>query len=367
MQQAAQIGAEQDSRRICIIADDLTGACDSGVAFVRNGRAVRVALEEAPETRCDAQVIAFTTESRHVPASEAAERVSRTVGRARDAGVEMLFRKLDSAGRGHLGAETLAAMRAWSADIALVAPAFPQAGRTVDAGLLHVRDAAGQHSIVPLRPFFAAVEPLEIGILHTGGATELQTQVERAVSDGVRILLCDTATEQDLQQIALAGSETSRRILWAGSAGLARALASALPAVAAPQPITSDRREGGTLVFVGTDHPVTKLQVLQLASAGKHTLHRIAWEEVSEEGIRESFGEAPVSALVLTGGDTAAYVLRALQAHSIRLAGELSPGIPWGILEGGLADGCLVVTKSGGFGPRDALLPIIDFCNGRDV
>jgi uncharacterized protein YgbK (DUF1537 family) len=53
-------------------------------------------------------------------------------------------------------------------------------------------------------------------------------------------------------------------------------------------------------------------------------------------------------------------VLRALRASSIRLAGELAPGIPWGIIEGGEADGLLVVTKSGGFGTHDALIQVLN-------
>ncbi|MYA79184.1 MAG: four-carbon acid sugar kinase family protein, partial [Acidobacteriia bacterium] len=36
------------------------------------------------------------------------------------------------------------------------------------------------------------------------------------------------------------------------------------------------------------------------------------------------------------------------------------PGIPWGRLEGGLADGTTVVTKSGGFGGPDLLLRVVD-------
>lgn len=312
-------------------------------------------------THCDDCVLVFTTESRNIPESEAADRVSRTVERACNAGSTTLFKKIDSAGRGNIGAETIACMCASGAEIALVAPAFPQAGRTVDAGLLHIRDVAGQQKIVPLRSLFAQVDPLRIGILHTGSAGELQTQVEAAIAHGMQILLCDASTADHLGHIALAALGSSRRILWVGSAGLARAMARSLPAYSAEPRFVPRRRVGRTVVFVGTEHPVTKLQVLQLASAGEHTLHQVAWGQVSSTCIRKTFADGPVRALVLTGGDTAAYVLRALEAHVIRLTGELSPGIPWGIIEGGLADGCAVVTKSGGFGSRDALLSIVDF------
>jgi uncharacterized protein YgbK (DUF1537 family) len=352
---------------ICIVADDLTGACDSGIAFLHNTRCVRVVLDASggdPCVRCDDEVLVFTTESRDLPESEAAECVSGATAAARQAGAGTLLKKIDSAGRGNIGVETTAALNAWDAEIALVAPAFPPAGRIVDAGLLHIRDAAGQHAIVPLRSLFAAVEATKIGILHAGSTSEAQAQVEDAIAEGIQILLCDAATQDDLQHIASAGLGSSRRILWVGSAGLAHSIARSLPANPWEQ-VPPSCREGRTLIFVGTDHPVTKLQVSQLASAPEHRFYQISWDQVSEECIRKCFAEAPVSALVLTGGGTAAYVLRALQAQSIRLAGELSPGIPWGIIEGGRADGCLVITKSGGFGGRDALLSIIEFCNRR--
>jgi uncharacterized protein YgbK (DUF1537 family) len=69
---------------------------------------------------------------------------------------------------------------------------------------------------------------------------------------------------------------------------------------------------------------------------------------------------------VLTGGDTASFVLRALNASSILLAGELAPGIPWGIIQGGDAEGCIVITKSGGFGRHDTLADAFDFCQRID-
>lgn len=68
-----------------------------------------------------------------------------------------------------------------------------------------------------------------------------------------------------------------------------------------------------------------------------------------------------VASLVLTGGDTAAMVLRALGAESIEVLGEVVAGVPWGRVSGGLADGRFVVTKSGGFGDEMALVEAVKF------
>ena len=95
--------------------------------------------------------------------------------------------------------------------------------------------------------------------------------------------------------------------------------------------------------------------------------YRVDWDEPSHHAIRAAFNAAPTSALVLTGGETAAFVLCALQASSILLTGEIAPGIPWGIIQGGDADGRMVITKSGGFGDRNTLADAFDFCQRIDL
>jgi uncharacterized protein YgbK (DUF1537 family) len=60
--------------------------------------------------------------------------------------------------------------------------------------------------------------------------------------------------------------------------------------------------------------------------------------------------------LLLTGGETAIAVLRALAVDGLRLTGELEPGLALGTLAGGPHDGLVVMTKAGGFGDVDALV-----------
>ena len=62
-------------------------------------------------------------------------------------------------------------------------------------------------------------------------------------------------------------------------------------------------------------------------------------------------------ALVLTGGETARAVLRALGARTIRLTGQPQPGIPLGCLDRPWP--LPVALKAGGFGDRDALARLV--------
>jgi len=313
-------------------------------------------------------VAAVSTETRNLSSLEAVRIVERTVReshRFRDSGI--LFKKVDSAGRGHLVEETMAALQASGAALALIAPAFPEAGRTVSGGVLHIRDAAQQDSYLDLAAMFAA-HGQHVDLLPVTNEDELERAVRRAMDDATRVLVCDAETQRDLDRLAAAACRIEQPILWTGSAGLALALASQFPPANSDRPGDREWPAGRTLVFVGTDHPVTNLQVShiqQVSAAAASQIHRIEWNNSSAECVREVFSEARVSALILTGGDTAAFVLRTLNAHAIRLVGELGPGVPWGFIEGGDADGCVVVTKSGGFGRHDTLTNAFHFCSRR--
>ncbi|MCD6034228.1 MAG: Hrp-dependent type effector protein, partial [Thermomicrobiales bacterium] len=74
-----------------------------------------------------------------------------------------------------------------------------------------------------------------------------------------------------------------------------------------------------------------------------------------------------VRGLVLTGGDVAAAVCTALGATGIWLGGEISSGIPWGLLEGGRLHATTIATKAGSFGDDHALLSCIDYLTSEDT
>jgi uncharacterized protein YgbK (DUF1537 family) len=64
-------------------------------------------------------------------------------------------------------------------------------------------------------------------------------------------------------------------------------------------------------------------------------------------------------AVVLTGGATARAVGHRIGATSLRILGELEPGIPVGSFADGLWQGVPVVTKAGGFGTPETLLDVV--------
>jgi uncharacterized protein YgbK (DUF1537 family) len=198
--------------------------------------------------------------------------------------------------------------------------------------------------------------------LHAAAESVYPDRIPRALASGATVLVWDACTQQDLD--AFAAVEIPG-LLYSGSAGLATALARRrpVPRLTAPHLLPPVER---VLTLCGTMHAVTQGQTRRLSvSHPGHPCLQIRLEaDEMERIVNESSLRRP-DAVILTGGDTAKFVLRALYALSIRLCGELAPGMPWGVVHGGLADGCLVVTKSGGFGTPDALTHILHTPTGN--
>jgi uncharacterized protein YgbK (DUF1537 family) len=187
-------------------------------------------------------------------------------------------------------------------------------------------------------------------------------QLAAALATGKSILVCDAVTQADLEALTQAAANLPG-LLYAGSAGLAQAIASLDPASEPPQPFPASAR---TLLVVGTPHPVTKLQLDHLAAGDPSAqVLRVRFEASDDACIRDQFRQYDPQALILTGGETAQLAARALDAHSFILHGEFAPGIPWGTVEGGLAQGRIVITKSGGFGTPITLKRILDTLAGH--
>src|SRR5580704_9581329 len=140
--------------RIVLLADDLTGACDSAAAFLPTGRAVRVWLGTAATFPATEPVQAFNTDSRSLSPAKASRIVARIAAALASNPQTLLFKKIDSAARGPFAAEILAAHLAFGSRAVLLAPAFPAAGRTVRDGILEIQDATGKHTQIDLADLF---------------------------------------------------------------------------------------------------------------------------------------------------------------------------------------------------------------------
>lgn len=293
-----------------MVADDLTGACDAGVAFAP---ALVVLREEA--VRPGSGAIVYCTHSRAEAPDVAAARVAVLTSRL-TAAAGVLYKKIDSMLRGNVRVELEAMLAASGRSRAIVCPAFPDQGRTVTGGVAH---------------------PAGVDL--------------RALLDGLPIEVPDAETTEDLARIAAGAAITTGAPspLLVGSAGLARAVGRVPPRI----PIPSVSGSGHALICVGSVHPVTLAQVEEAADEDAAEVWRIDMASPDPEQLarlRKRVESLQEGGLVMTGGDTALLVSRLLGAEGIRLEAEIEPGVPFGRLVGGTGAGLPVITKSGGFG-----------------
>jgi len=402
-------------REVAVIADDLTGAADCGIAFAVAGVTTFVAFAEGP-VPARARVVAIDTDSRQLSRAGAEERARAAGRRAVDEGWRTIYRKIDSTLRGHVGAELAATLavagRAEGQDrLLVVAPAFPAVGRTTQDGRVLVGGVPLDETEVwrksgmagpsePASMLRVAGVPSEVAPLATvrAGPEALAGTLAELVRRGVRAVVCDAAEEGDLTCVAEAGARLAIPPLWAGSAGLARHLPAALGLAreaSAPAAIEATA-DGPVLLLVGSRSSVSREQARRVAAqpdvetialppedllaggpdlgrasarvaaalaAGRDVLVLISLETVLglEQGPALAAALARLAAahvsmlrgLVATGGDVARAALQALGASGIELVGEVEPGIPLGLARG--ARTLPVVTKAGAFGSEEAL------------
>jgi D-threonate/D-erythronate kinase len=373
-----------------VVADDLTGAADSAVAFAGRGVPTRVVFD-LPSSANGPGVLAVDTDTRRADPVTAADLVTAVVTSAPRGRVA--FKKIDSTLRGNVAAETEAMLRASGAALAVCAPAFPRTGRTLVDG---VQRAHGE-AIGDVPGLFAGV-PVDRVPLAAVREGSLDDRLASAARNGARVVVVDSETDADLSAVARAGGAVPAPVVWVGSGGLAAALARAL--VPEPAPVQLPSVAGPVLVVVGSGAPQSAAQAAAFRDTGAcevafpaaHLLSgdpaalSPAAERVArqlgrgtdvlvriEEGHRVPSGEGrdavtalaralaaaePAPAcLVVTGGETARTLTVAMGATGLALAGELHPGVVVGRLTGGLT--CPVVTKAGGFGEPAALVDAV--------
>ncbi|MEN5163226.1 four-carbon acid sugar kinase family protein [Achromobacter kerstersii] len=388
---------------IAIVADDLTGSGDTAVQFVRAGWSTHLSIGGADEAlsgpaTAGVEVLAVTTNSRAMPAADAARVIQQNVQQLRAAGVSRLYKKVDSTLRGAFKAEIDAAREAWGPNtVAVICPAFPATGRTVEQGILYVNGKPVTETSAatdPVTPVTESHIPTLLGCAHVAaqdGDTP-ETLAQRIRQAGNTVVV-DAASDADLERLARAIGLLGEHALPVGAGGLAVPLARVWAGADQTAPV---------VVVVTSQHSAARAQAAALQASGADTwtpslvqlADDAAWQAWSQP-LLQSHAQAPAEAgtvlllapegqldgldsekvadrlgslaaqlittsraagVVAPGGAGARSVLVALAARGIALVDEVMGGVPLGTLTGGTAAGLPVVTKAGGFGTEDVLV-----------
>jgi uncharacterized protein YgbK (DUF1537 family) len=422
LREGGEAGTPEKLRRL-VLADDLTGAFDTGVKFAAGGLRTSVQIQDLGRRSAEPwpEVLAYSTDSRMLPPAEA---YRRTRAAARLFGSEGIFKKVDSSLRGNLGAEIDAVLDLMPSHGALLCPALPSQRRAVVEGRLLVDGVPVSQTQVagdPVSPvrqshiptLLAEQSQRTVGTIGlacvAAGPADVSDRMSALLQAGATVVVADAVDESDLDCLVKACIRAQHPLVLCGSAGLAGALVAERPG-ALPDLLAAGER---VVAVVGSLNPVAitqadllhreagwpalKLELAAAVAGGRvwerwlqRTRMQVADSAVRVQGIvitvaqnahnaqnpiagrgagavarvlAERLAEVAQVAIdgigaggaLLTGGDTAAAVLRHLRAQSVELSCELDPGVPLGRLRGGPYDGLAVATKAGGFGDPDVL------------
>ena len=242
----------EESKKLCVLADDLTGALDTGVKFTIAGLKTRTIIVDEPSTLSKMvgndkiDVLVLDTETRALPSSKAYERVSETIKFVNSLGYDIIYKKVDSTLRGNVGSEIDALIDMFDLDAVLLTPAFIEQGRIVVGGYELVRGIPLSQTPFSKDPHTPIVESYLPSIIASQskykikhidietvakGSSEIKLKIIDAVKSGYKVITFDASAAQHLENIAIAYMELRKeglKLVASGSAGLASPLAKLL-------------------------------------------------------------------------------------------------------------------------------------------
>ena len=254
--------------KLLIIADDLTGALDTGVKLSQKGARAEVCITHSDYKNYGhfTDVLIVNTDSRHLSAPDAYKRVFDVASFMYGVGVRKFYKKTDSVLRGNPGAELRALQDAVKGVPVYFAPAFPALGRTTKSGIQYVDGIPIAQTVFgsdPFTPVRSSDVAELLGLQYDGKIRKIKAgDIPENVTD--EILVYDAETDEDLEKAAR--TLHSDPLLMAGCGGFANFIFDrcGLEKSRIAQPDLPK----SAVVFSGSIHPVTHTQIAALESAG---------------------------------------------------------------------------------------------------
>jgi len=255
-----------------ILADDLTGACDTGIKLKKLGYRTKVIVDIETYNNfstCDGLALSINTNTRSNHPQTAYFMTSQSIKKLKDIEVGVYYKKIDSVFRGNVGCEIEACLDILPLKFALIAPALPGNGRRIINGRLIVQNSEGPIWMVDAADTIGKTTNRKVAVITIEeirkGAEILVERISSLVSDGYELILLDTIDDNDFIPITEAAKHFSGNCLYVGSAGWIPHLFPEKPA--REEPANEWRSAAVTnhvLVVVGTRHPVTVAQMMKL-------------------------------------------------------------------------------------------------------
>jgi 2-keto-3-deoxygluconate permease len=256
--------------KIFVVADDFTGANDTGVQFVKNNlkSVVITDIKCLNKTIDECDVLVIDTESRF-DEPEIAYRKSFEAGKAvKERDLVCVYKKLDSTFRGNIGAEIAGLMDSLEINFTILAPAFPSNKRTTVGGTVYVYGkllSETEYSKDPRTPVKQSLildiignqtdkNAVQIDITEVkAGKKNLLEKLIKHRESGAKIVVVDAIDDSDLEIIASVSTELNGKVLFAGSPGFAEHL---------PKYLKTEKKRAINVIIAGSVSETTRKQII---------------------------------------------------------------------------------------------------------
>ncbi|WP_285765673.1 four-carbon acid sugar kinase family protein [Peribacillus sp. SI8-4] len=288
--------------KLAIIADDLTGANDSGVQLARHGLKTTVLFGMDEKHVQDYDAVVFDTDSRSLERQEAYDNVKEAAVFLKRSGFSAIFKKLDSTMRGNIGAEIDALYEAINPDLVMIAPGYPKNGRSIIDSVHYLKGIPlGETEISkdPKTPVTQSYLPELIGS-QTGrpigtitisdlekGKDHVKRKLSRFAGDSIPYILIDSSEEQHLKDILDYTKDLELELAWAGSAGIANYLPDYHSIPAKDCELAIPDGTSPVLTVIGSVNKNSRLQLKRLLEKTEvHAISFDSYKAVSDDNER---------------------------------------------------------------------------------
>lgn len=381
-------------KKMLLIADDFTGANDSGIKIVQRGYDASISLN--CNEKFDSNINIIDTETRNLNKSQAYDIVDKTISNLENlSDYLVIYKKVDSTLRGNIRSEYEAIYKYLNPQYVIFAPAHPNLGRTTKDGIQYVngkRILDTEFSQDPEKPVTNDnIKNILADKMHHHYIDEIRKDLN--IKPGINTFDCEIY--DDLLKIAQKSLEIDQRVLFIGSAGLCDALFDELiikkPVVGIVGSVSSQNKESieyckkmGVPVikitlmdYVNNSYKNKVDQVICLLKENKDVIivtskDRIDYIETLEY-LRENnlktdlilskllksisislINEVDISGVFTSGGTTSIEFLKSIGATGTNLIDEIENGVIMNKIKG-VSNDLYLVTKAGAFGNKKTI------------
>jgi uncharacterized protein YgbK (DUF1537 family) len=230
------------NKKLLIVADDFTGSNDTGVQLSKRDirTIVTTSINAVNEMILNNDALVIDTESRFDLSKEAYYKTYK-IGKNLKELIEQIdvYNKIDSTFRGNIGAEISGLIDGTGIETVFLAPALPDAGRTIKNGEIFVNGKSilcTEYASDPKTPVkFNSISDIiniqtdkKVGNVYLecirSGVEDLKNRINELIKSFCQIIVFDSENNEDLEIIAQVLKSLNINSIYSGSAGFASAL-----------------------------------------------------------------------------------------------------------------------------------------------